>query len=111
VLIEGAGGVMSPLNDAETMLDLAAAFGAPVIFVCGSYLGAISHALTGLAVLHAAGVAVPLLLINETPDSAVDLRETAATLQAHAGATRVLAMARGDEAVWGEISRALGVSA
>jgi dethiobiotin synthetase len=110
VLIEAAGGVMSPLNETETMLDLALAFGAPCVLVCGSYLGAISHALTGLAVLKGRGAAVPLLLVNETPGSGVDLDETAATLAAHAGGTQVLAAPRGcGDAVWTQASRALGI--
>ncbi len=110
VLIEGAGGVMTPLNEAETMLDLAVALGKPCLFVCGSYLGAISHALSGLAVLKAAGATTPLLLVNETPGSSVDLTETVATLAAHAGDTAVRAIARGDDGVWAEASRVLGVS-
>ena len=110
LLIEGAGGVMTPLNESETMVDLARAFGAPCLFVCGSYLGAISHALTGLAALKGAGLAAPLVLVNETPGSSVDLAETAATLAAHAGGAAVLTIARGgDDAVWREASRALGV--
>ena len=110
VLVEGAGGVMTPLNETETMLDLALALRLPVIFVCGSYLGAISHALTGLAALKGAGLAAPLVLVNETPGSSVDLAETAATLAAHAGGAAVLTIARGgDDAVWREASRALGV--
>ena len=59
--------------------------------------------------LRAAGVAVPLLLVNETPGSPVDLAETAATLAAHAADSRVLAAARGDPAIWDQASRALGV--
>jgi dethiobiotin synthetase len=114
VLIEGAGGVMSPLNAEETLLDLAAAFavswGAPCIFVCGSYLGAISHALTGLAVLRGAGIATPLLVVNETPHSPVDLAETARTLAAHAGDAAVVAAPRlCDDSVWRTASRALGI--
>jgi dethiobiotin synthetase len=110
LLVEGAGGVMTPLNESETMLDLALAFGAPCIFVCGSYLGAISHALTGLAALKGVGLAVPLVLVNETPGSSVDLSETTATLTAHAGGAAVLAIARGgDDGVWRQTSRALGI--
>ncbi len=40
------------------MLDLAVAIGLPALFVAGSYLGAISHALTGLSALKAKGLAV-----------------------------------------------------
>lgn len=110
VLVEGAGGVMTPLNDAETMLDLALALRTPCIFVCGSYLGAISHALTGLSVLRARGISTPVALVNETPGSSVDLTETVNTLAAHAGAVAVLGIARGDDAVWPAVSRALGVA-
>jgi dethiobiotin synthetase len=110
LLIEGAGGVMSPLNDSETMLDLAVAFGAPCILVCGSYLGAISHALTGLATLRARGVDTPLVLINQTPGSPVDLAQTAATLAAHAGAAWVVPIPRGaSDAALADASRILGV--
>ncbi len=110
LLIEGAGGVMSPLNDAETMLDLAIAFDAPCILVCGSYLGAISHALTGLMALRARGADVPLVLINQTPGSAVDLERTAVTLSAHAGAAWVLPIPRGGgDAALIDASRILGV--
>ena len=112
VLIEGAGGVMTPLNESETMLDLALAFAAPCIFVCGSYLGAISHALTGLAALKGAGLTAPLVLVNETPGSGVDLAETAATLAAHAGSAAILTIARGsDDGVWEQASRALRLQA
>jgi dethiobiotin synthetase len=111
VLIEGAGGVMSPVNEDETMLDLALALGKPCIFVCGSYLGAISHALTGLAVLRAKGAAVALVLVNETPGSPVTLLDTVVTLTAHVRGAPVLAVERDcDEAVWAEASHILGVS-
>lgn len=110
VLIEGAGGAMSPLNDFETMLDLILALRVPSLFVCGSYVGAISHALTGLAALKARGIDVPLVLVNETPGSAADLGETVATLDAHSGGSWVLGVARGcDDAVWDQASRILGI--
>lgn len=110
VLIEGAGGVMAPLNDRETMLDLALELGLPAIFLAASHLGAISHALTGLLALKSRGVAVPLVLVNETPGSTVDLHETVATLTNHAHGSAVLAIPRGaDEPVWPVASRILGV--
>lgn len=110
VLIEGAGGAMTPLNDSETMLDLALALRLPAIFVMGSYLGAISHALTGLAALKAGGVAVLLVLVNESLDSPVDLHETVATVTGHAPGSAVLAIPRdADGPVWAEASRILGV--
>jgi dethiobiotin synthetase len=110
VLVEGAGGVMTPLNDAETMLDLILELGLPSIFLAGSYLGAISHALSGLAAMRARDARAALVLVNETPGGSVDLRETAQTLQSHAHGAAVLAIPRGaGGAVWAEASRLLGV--
>ena len=109
MLIEGAGGAMTPLNDRETMLDLALGLDLPVLFVAGSYLGAISHALTGLAALRAGGVRVALVLINETQGSSVGLDETLLTMSRHAGAP-VLAIARdAPDTIWTQISAALSV--
>lgn len=44
-LIEGAGGWQVPINNTETMADLAVAIQAPVILVVGLRLGCINHAL------------------------------------------------------------------
>lgn len=75
LLIEGAGGVMAPLTDTHTHLDLIAALQTPVIFVAGSYLGAVNHALTGLAVLDARAVEIAAVVISESAES-VGLTET-----------------------------------
>lgn len=44
-LIEGAGGWLVPLNNQETMADLALAFDAEIILVVGMRLGCLNHAL------------------------------------------------------------------
>lgn len=77
-LIEGVGGVMVPLNDEHTVLDWMQAMALPVILVTGSYLGTISHTLTALAVLRAAGLKVSALVINESENSSVDFIEAQA---------------------------------
>jgi dethiobiotin synthetase len=80
-LIEGAGGVMTPITDSYTMLDLMVALKLPVILVAGSYLGSITHTLTALEVLRTRMVRVHTLVITETAGSEVTLRETRAGLQ------------------------------
>lgn len=75
-LVEGAGGVMVPLDNTHTMLDWMRALGYPVILLVGSYLGTISHTLTALSALRQTGLSVAALVINETPDSSVSLEET-----------------------------------
>ena len=50
LLIEGAGGLMSPLNDKETWLEVLSCSQIPVILVVGMTLGCLNHALlTALA--------------------------------------------------------------
>ncbi|WP_269716458.1 dethiobiotin synthase [Caulobacter sp. NIBR2454] len=93
LLIEGAGGVMSPLTDEATNLDLIARLTLPVILVCGSYLGTISHTLTALEVLKARGVTVAAIVMSES-EGAPDLGETAASLAAFVGEIATLTAPR-----------------
>ncbi len=79
-LIEGAGGVMSPLSDDRTMLDWMADLRMPVILVAGSYLGTISHSLTALSVLEARRVPVRLVVMSESEGSTAPLAESALAL-------------------------------
>jgi dethiobiotin synthetase len=76
VLIEGAGGVMSPATQDATVLDWIEALACPALLVTGTYLGAISHALTALAALKARGVEAAGLVVNETQASPVSLEAT-----------------------------------
>ena len=80
LLVEGAGGVMSPLTDGDTNLDMIAALGAPVLLVAGSYLGTISHVLTALVALSAAKATVAAVVMSESLD-APDLAQTADALK------------------------------
>jgi dethiobiotin synthetase len=63
--VESAGGIMSPLDDHLTMLDLARALDAPVLLVAGAYLGTISHTLTAVEVIRAAGLDLRAVIVNE----------------------------------------------
>ncbi|MDR3528330.1 MAG: dethiobiotin synthase [Rhizomicrobium sp.] len=80
VLIEGVGGVMVPLDDRHTTLDLMAALNLPVLLVAGSYLGSISHSLTAMAALAQAGITPALVIVNDSGTGEVPLAETAETL-------------------------------
>lgn len=53
LLIEGAGGLLVPLNDEETWLDFLKIMNIPVILVVGMRLGCINHALLTDSVLQA----------------------------------------------------------
>jgi dethiobiotin synthetase len=94
LLIEGVGGVMVPLDDEHTVLDWIEALRIPAIVVAGSYLGAISHALTALNALQNRDLAVAALVVNETPQSTVALDEAAATIARFADDVPVLTLPR-----------------
>lgn len=68
-VVEGAGGVMSPLTDRVLCCELIAELGLPTLVVTTSYLGAISHTLSALEVLQRRGVAVRAVVISQpAPD-------------------------------------------
>ncbi len=66
LLIEGAGGVMTPVAQCHTVLDLIADLGAPALLVAGTYLGAISHTLTALAALAHRSIPVSGVVVSES---------------------------------------------
>jgi dethiobiotin synthetase len=65
-LVEGAGGVMSPLTDTHTNIDLAADLRSPVLLLASNYLGAVSHTLTALEVLARRNLEVKAVVVTET---------------------------------------------
>lgn len=70
LVIEGAGGVLAPLNEEDTMLDLMTRLAAPVLVVARAGLGTINH--TCLTLLALRGRNLPLLgvLLCGEPDDA-----------------------------------------
>lgn len=52
LIIETAGGLMSPINESQTVLDLVKHLNLPVILVVGYYLGSINHTMLTLNVLQ-----------------------------------------------------------
>ncbi|MEJ2670046.1 MAG: dethiobiotin synthase [Gammaproteobacteria bacterium] len=58
VLAEGAGGWFAPINDCETMADVAIGLGWPVIQVVGLRLGCLNHALLTHRAIESSGLPV-----------------------------------------------------
>jgi len=56
VIAEGAGGILVPVNEQETMLDVMKALAWPVLLVSRSGLGTINDTLLSVAMLRAAGL-------------------------------------------------------
>jgi dethiobiotin synthetase len=76
LLIEAAGGVMTPINNQKTFLDLATELKIPVLLVTGNYLGAISHTLSAVEVLRGKGVVIERIIVNEREESKWSIVET-----------------------------------
>src|SRR5207245_5983314 len=58
LIVEGAGGVLVPINHRQFILDLMVKLKLPVILAARSSLGTVNHTLLTLAALHAAELPV-----------------------------------------------------
>jgi dethiobiotin synthetase len=67
LVIEGAGGLMVPLNKKYFMIDLIEKFDAEVVLVVKNYLGSINHTLLSIDVMKARGLKIMGIIINEEP--------------------------------------------
>lgn len=68
LLIEGAGGLMVPLNDQHFVVDLIQKFDAEVVLVVRHYLGSINHTLLSLELLKQKKIKVRALIFNGERD-------------------------------------------
>ena len=64
LIVEGAGGVMVPLNEQNFMIDLMARMKLPVIVTARSTLGTINHTLMSISLLRLSGVSVAGVILN-----------------------------------------------
>jgi dethiobiotin synthetase len=68
LIIEGAGGLMVPLNDTDLMIDLIDKLKADVILVVQHYLGSINHTLLSLAMLKSRDISLIGIIISGKRD-------------------------------------------
>lgn len=68
VVVEGAGGWLVPLNETETLADLATALELPVILVVGLRLGCINHALLSAESIRGHGLSLAGWVANSGPE-------------------------------------------
>lgn len=68
LIIEGAGGLMVPLNDKHFVVDLIQKFEAEVVLVVKHYLGSINHTLLSLELLKQKKIKVKALIFNGDKD-------------------------------------------
>jgi dethiobiotin synthetase len=66
LLVEGAGGVFTPITANQTMRDLMVSFHLPVIVVGGTYLGGVNHLLLTLEALERAKIKTCGVVLNDS---------------------------------------------
>ncbi len=66
VVVEGAGGLFSPLGDTLLNVDLARQLGLPLVVVDAARLGAIGRTLTTVTAARASGLAVAAVVLSHT---------------------------------------------
>jgi dethiobiotin synthetase len=69
LIVEGAGGVLVPLNERELMVDLMGRLGLPVLLAARSSLGTINHTTLSLAALRNAGIEVAGVVMIGEPNA------------------------------------------
>ncbi len=65
LIVEGAGGLMVPLNRETLIIDLIARLAAPVLLVARTGLGTINHTLLSLAALEARGISCAGVVLSD----------------------------------------------
>lgn len=90
LIIEGAGGLLVPLNERDDVIGLAKQFDAEVILVISDYLGCINHALLSIAYLQSHHYKLHSLVFNG--DFAAEVKE--AIVRKVASGCRIIALPR-----------------
>jgi dethiobiotin synthetase len=81
VVIEGAGGWLAPINERETMADLALAIGAATLLVVGVRLGCLNHAQLTRASIGARGAGFAGWIASEVDPGMMRAAENLASLE------------------------------
>lgn len=82
-LVEGVGGLLCPLTERETVADLIAALGLPVVIVARRSLGTLNHTLLTVEVARQRGLRLAGVVVNETaPPASVAERSNVDELRA-----------------------------
>ena len=89
LLVEGAGGWLVPLNDTETMANVAEKLGYPVILVVAMRLGCLNHALLTAKAIEDAGLILAGWVANSTGPAMTAFDENLQTLEQRLPALRL----------------------
>ena len=86
ICVEGVGGWLVPLNERETVADLAVRLGLGVVLVVGIRLGCLNHALLTARAIESTGLTLAGWVANRLPPPADFAQENIAALEARLAA-------------------------
>jgi dethiobiotin synthetase len=93
MIVEGVGGIMVPMDDRHTVLDVARWLGLPAVIVARPGLGTINHSLLTINALRSAGVPIAGVVINRYPtDTPGAAEETSPAVIEKTGRVPLLAL-------------------
>lgn len=109
VVVEGAGGVLVPLDARLDMLDLALALSLPVVLVVALRLGCLNHALLSAHAIHGRGLAFAGWVANLLEPMMARVDANVATLEQRLPGPRIATVGwtRADAPEWGPGAAAL----
>ncbi len=70
LLVETAGGILSPMSATTTMADFVSHYKMPAILVSQNYLGSINHTLMSIEVLRSRGIGLLGIIVNGVANEA-----------------------------------------
>jgi dethiobiotin synthetase len=111
LVVEGAGGVLVPLDARRDMLDIALVLSLPVLLVVAVRLGCLNHALLSAHAIHCRGLAFAGWVANLVEPKMARADANIAALEERLPAPRVatIAWAKADAPQWGPGAGALGL--
>lgn len=81
LVVEGAGGFFVPLNETQTLADLAVQLNIPIILVVGMRLGCINHALLTMEAIQSRGLCLTGWVANQIDPNFEMFEENLASLK------------------------------
>jgi dethiobiotin synthetase len=92
LVVEGVGGLLTPLTDERTVCDFAGALGLPVLIAARPGLGTINHTLLTLEVARAAGLDVRAVVLTPMPQQPSAMERSNRDTIAHLGEIEVVGL-------------------
>lgn len=105
MIVEGAGGLLVPLTETYSYLDLAAAMALPVVIVARPSLGTINHTLLTVRVLQERRVAIAGVIINYADPKGTGIAErTSPEVIQRISGVPLLGIVRHGEDSWSQLT-------